>query len=125
MTCEKCGVVLAVGDFPFCPHGLGNSTVVGDECDFVQENGFAHPRRFRSKQDYARTLREKGLENAVRHVTLPGTDKSPYTSDWSRGIDPQTLANVKALMERQGHGRGKDAIPDDVAFTFTVTDAPV
>lgn len=87
------------------------SNVIGDEIDIVQENGFHEPRRFTSKAEYKRALDEAGLEQRVRHVPVPGTDKSPYTTDWSKGsMDPQTMANAKALVERAGLASKADEV---------------
>lgn len=109
--CDVCHKELIVGEFPFCPHGMrgGHMGIIGDECDVVQENGFHHPTRFTSKSALAKALDEKGLEMRVRHVPIPGSDKSPHTTDWSKGsIDPQTLANVTELVSRNGRSSGKD-----------------
>lgn len=74
---------------------------IGDECDFVQENGLKFPTRIRSWSEYRRLMKETGNIQAVHHVGVPGTDKSPHTSDWSKGsIDPQTMANAAALVAR-------------------------
>lgn len=123
MTCERCGIELHIGDFPFCPHGRGTNTVNGDEIPGGewQENGFHTPQKFYSKKDRDRALAARGYEIRVRHVPIPGTDKSPYTSDWSKGsIDPQTLANAKALVERVGKSKGQDAPEPDVPVRWTI-----
>jgi hypothetical protein len=37
----------------------------------------------------------------VRHVSVPGTDRSPHTVDWSAGsIDAVTLENARILVSR-------------------------
>lgn len=111
-VCEECGAELRIGDFPICHgdptrHAPGLSRVNGDECDVIQENGFRHPTRFTSKTALARALAEKGLEMRVRHVPIPGTDKSPHTTDWSKGsIDPYTLESARILSERNGAAKG-------------------
>lgn len=111
MTCERCGAELVIGSYPFChgnpaDHARQINGAIGDECDIMQENGFRHPTRFTSKRELARALAERGLEMQVKHVTVPGTDKSPYTTDWSKGsMDAQTLENARILAERQAHTR--------------------
>ena len=86
VSCEKCGFELHIGDFPFCPHGRGYANVVGDECDLWVRNGICHedssPRHYTSKAEMKRVAKEKGLENRVRHIGRPGSDKSPFTTRW-------------------------------------------
>ena len=101
------------------------SRVNGDACDVLQENGFPTPRHFTSKRELTRALAEKGLEVRVRHVTIPGTDKSPHTTDWAKGsIDPQTLANAQALVSRAGTYTGQDPVDPDVPITWTIRTLP-
>lgn len=99
------------------------SNVNGDECDFVQENGTRHPIRFRSKREFGRWLREHNYENRVEHKTVPGTDKSPYTTDWSKGcMDPYTLAAGAALVMRNGAYAGNDPAPEPLNVSWQVRD---
>lgn len=77
--------------------------VIGDACDFVQENGFATPQRFTSKAERRRALKEAGMEEMVRHVGVPGTDKSPHTAMWS-AISQDTLDGAARMLERVGKG---------------------
>lgn len=121
MTCEHCGVDLVIGDFPFCPHGRGNATVVGDEMDaIIENNGTPHPIRFRSKAALNAHMAAHGLTAKVRHMPLTqGSDYSPYTTDWSRGIDPQTMENVRVLLSR-GRTRTDDAPAPSLPVDLTV-----
>ena len=88
------------------------ASVIGDECDIWQENGFHTPRHFRSKSARARALLEKGLDpHYSKHVTLPGTDKHPETSDWSKGsMDAYTLAAAAILVTRPSEPKLKFAV---------------
>lgn len=61
MTCPDCGVTLAIGMHPFCPHGVGFANVNGDECDYVDENLGPEPIRIRSWSERARLMKERGL----------------------------------------------------------------
>lgn len=72
---------------------------IGDACDFFQENGLKTPVRIQSWSEYRRLMKENGNEQMVRHVGVPGSDKSPHTTRWG-GADPQTLANAEALVAR-------------------------
>ena len=70
MTCGTCGHDLAVGDWPFCPHGRPHWVVSGDEIPggFVQENFGPTPEVFYSKREMARRAKELGLEPMVRNA---------------------------------------------------------
>jgi hypothetical protein len=86
MTCEKCGVQLVVGSWPFCRDGHAPATklfnVIGDECDIWQEHFGVTPEHFTSKGEMARRAKELGLVSMVRHVGEQGGDKSSKTSRW-------------------------------------------
>ncbi len=128
MKCPDCGGELHIGDFPIChgdptKHARGVNSVIGDEIPGgqLQENGFSTPQVFYSKADRRRALAAKGLEERVRHVTLPGTDKAPHTTDWGRGT--VNLEAARALVERQGRGTAQPN-PDDVPIRWQVTERP-
>lgn len=87
--------------------------VRGDECDFVQENGLPHPVRIRSWSQYRRLMKQHGCEPAVRHVGVPGTDKSPHTTSWA-AISPQTLADAKSMLERNAKVKSAEAAEDEL-----------
>jgi hypothetical protein len=93
MTCEKCGHVFEVGDYPFCnerdkSHGKGSFNVQPDEIPggVLYEHGICHadgtPKRYYSKSEVAHALKEKGLMNLVEHKGSRGSDKSPHTTRW-------------------------------------------
>jgi hypothetical protein len=106
MTCDRCGVVLAIGDYPFCPHGHGSNSVeaVTWPGGRVFENLGHEPVRCDSPADLRRELAARGLEPMVRHV--PGDQ---HTRSWAT-MDPYTLEQGRILAERQGttHARGED-----------------
>jgi hypothetical protein len=60
----------------------GMAAVIGDECDFIDDNLSRHPIRIRSKTEHRRLMKEKGVQLGVKHVGLPGSDKSPHTTRW-------------------------------------------
>ena len=128
--CTICGKPIDIGDYPCVttprPHQRGINGAIGDECDIVQENGFRHPTRFTSKRELTRALAANGHEIMVRHKTIPGTDKSPYTTDWSKGsIDAQTLENARVLAERQAQSRATvDANSSALNVTWTIRELP-
>lgn len=54
-----------------------------------------------SRSELKRELNARGLEECVRHVPVPGTDSSPFTTRWD--VPSQyTLDQAKALLERVG-----------------------
>lgn len=85
MICDACGGELVIGSWPFCKdgHAPGHANVIGDECDIVQEHFGPTPERFRSKEAMMKRAKQLGLEQRVRHVGAPGSDKSPHTSPWT------------------------------------------
>jgi hypothetical protein len=99
VTCEKCGATLAIGDFPFCPHGRyrGNTESDGIPGGETLENVGPEPVTFYSRSEKRRYLKEHGLVEMVRHVPVPGTDTSPHTTSWT-GVN---LEAGRILAERQ------------------------
>lgn len=114
MTCEKCGAELIVGEWPFCPHGVGMSNVIGDECDIVQENGFRHPRHFTHKSELKRALAEKGLEE---HACNAG----PHDKLVPRWVSVD-LEAARILVTRPSETTTRVGEPLDVPVTWTVTE---
>lgn len=86
MICDVCGLALAIGQFPCIttirPHGVGVPSVIGDEIDEWNENVAHEPVHFTSRGEKRRYLAEHGLQEFVRHVGSPGSDKSPHTQRW-------------------------------------------
>jgi hypothetical protein len=72
-----------------------------------------------SRSELKRELQARGLVEFVRHVPVPGSDKSPHTTSWS-SVD---LEAGKALAERQAHTRyvGPSERPDP-AIIATIKD---
>jgi hypothetical protein len=118
--CTGCGALRVTGDWPGCPHGKGAGTLLTDEYPggLWIENLGPHPVKVYSESERLRLAKARGLQPMVRHVPVPGTDKSPHTTDWSKAIDPQTLANARALVARQGEAR---ATTTDAAAWFDRT----
>lgn len=82
----------------WCGH---SASVNGDEWPGGKtfENLGNEPVTLYSKSELRRELRARGLEECVRHVPVPGSDKSPHTTNWDVP-SARTLANAKALLER-------------------------
>ena len=102
--CDRCGQPLSVGDFPFCPHGRASAAIETDEAwiggRWIENLGH-EPVLVTSRQHLQREMEARGLEQHIKYV--PGDH---HLTDWSKAIDPQTLANVRELLTR-GDGRAK------------------
>lgn len=82
--CDLCGREVTVGEWPWCPHGFGRMAVVPDDIpggETVQNFG-PEPVTYYSRSERRRIMRERGLSEVVKHVGLPGSDKSAHTSRW-------------------------------------------
>jgi hypothetical protein len=99
--CDRCGETLYVGDYPFCPHGRGASGALSDDIPGgrTYENLGPVPVTVYSKSELRRELKARGLEEFVRHVPVPGSDRSPHTTSWT-AVD---LEAGRVLAERQAH----------------------
>lgn len=103
MTCPSCGATLVVGSWPFCRDGHEPASI-GARSDGIPggltlENVGPQPVTFYSHSEKRRYLREHGLEECVRHVPVPGSDRSPHTVSWT-AVD---LEAGRILAERQAH----------------------
>lgn len=110
-VCERCGAELAIGMYPFCPHG---EPITGRGADVTWpggrtfENLADQPVTFYSPAEKARYLKAHNLEEFVRHQPVPGSDHSPHTSRW---VSVPDMAAAKAMLERIGMSKGKDPEP--------------
>jgi hypothetical protein len=82
VTCDVCGKDYGIGDWYRCPHGKPTLVMIGDSIPGGQilENLDAVPTRYDSKSEIKRRAEVLGVENRVRHIGLPGSDKSPFTT---------------------------------------------
>jgi len=122
MTCEKCGLELEVGMFPFCrgqqsDHIGGSSNRGHDEIPGGMwiENLGPVPIRVDSHSERLRIAKSKGLREFVRHVPVPGSDKSPHTERWVT-MDAYTLNAAKELVMRHGSKASKEDSDDTRAY---------
>lgn len=124
VRCLKCGNeaerFLKGGDHPPCQDCLGQTDyvwratgashgIVTDEAfigGLVVENLGHEPVTVYSRQELAQRMHQARVEQRIKYV--PG-DK--YLSNWALAIDPQTLANAKALVERNGLAQGSAPEP--------------
>lgn len=94
--CEACGwtaeIMANPGENPPCPKCgcateriyLGGYGMIGDEIPGGQviENLGHEPVTVYSKSQLKREAEMRGLAMKVRHVGVPGSDKSPITTKW-------------------------------------------
>ena len=81
-ACPRCQKVLQIADWPFCPHGPMRSFAVRPDSipgGQLIENLDRHPTRYYSRTEIKDAMRAKGVEYRIKHVGLPGSDKSPHT----------------------------------------------
>lgn len=97
-VCDQCGMVLTVGDYPFCPHGHGRPNIEAVTWPGGRwiENLDHEPVRCDSPADLQREMDKRGLMPFVRHV--PG---DRHTRSWAT-TDPYTMEAGRILAERQG-----------------------
>ena len=104
-VCERCGAELAVGDYPFCKgrpsdHGPMGQAIETNE-QFIGgttlENLGHEPVTVYSREEYKLAMARANVEQRIKWV--PGDH---YLQNFGAYIDPQTMANAKALVERRG-----------------------
>ena len=118
-TCPKCGVQMELGDWPFCPHGRGGMTVIGDDIEGGQifENGFSTPQRFYSHSAHRAALDREGFQIAPRYVE----NNTVGMVRW----DTVDLEAAKVLVQRGAEARreGKKLLEPHPDHPITVSDA--
>lgn len=83
-TCPTCNQTLEIGDWPWCPHGQGSPTVLGDDGYIGGKvlRNVAHDNiTVYSRSEEQRVLKAHGVEPFVRHVGKQGSDKNPGVTD--------------------------------------------
>lgn len=121
MTCEKCGTTLAVGDYPFCPHGPTKVSIIGDDVPggFWAENGFETPQKFYSKSEHIAALAARGCE--IRAKWAGPHDK--IMSRWD-AVSADQLAKATELVSRPRGRQIKVTEPELLHVEHTVTVLP-
>lgn len=76
----------------------------------VIENLSHEPMTFYSKSEIVKEARRRGLEPFVRHVPVPGSDKSPHTTSWD-AVSPWQMEQAKQLLERVGRPAAPEPEP--------------
>lgn len=107
--CDRCGKILQLAEWPFCPHGFGSYNAQPNDIPggLTLENLGHEKVTVYSRSELKRLCKERGVEPFIRHVPVPGTDRSPHTVAWT-SVD---LEAGKALAERQAHTRYVDSAP--------------
>jgi hypothetical protein len=115
-TCLTCGTAYGVGQWYQCPHDPVAGSLAADRAvtwpgGKTFENMAHEPQTFYSPSEHRAYCRAHRLEPYVRHVPVPGSDKSPHTTSWA-AVSRTQLEAATALLERLG-----------AAITITVTEA--
>lgn len=88
-VCDDCGRIIAVGEWPWCPHGVperaGGTAMIDDSlaggARYFENLG--HDKVWvESKSQLRDEMRARGLQPRVEHIGVPGSDKSPQTQRW-------------------------------------------
>lgn len=58
------------------------ANVIGDEIDWWDDNIDTKPVHFTSKIERRRMMKEKGVQEYLRHVGEQGSDRSKHTTRW-------------------------------------------
>jgi hypothetical protein len=125
VICESCGEDYGVGQWYACPHdrvarGRGSDITWPGGRTF--ENLGDTPVTFYSPAEKYQFMKQRGIQEFVRHTTAPGTDKSEHTTSWA-AIGPGTLEAAKAMLERVGKSSSTHESPSYVKeFSVTITD---
>lgn len=86
MDCPKCGADVQVGEWPWCPHGRPRNFDIQTDEQWIGGKTFENlghePVTVYSRSELKREMQARGLEHAVRHVGLQGSDKNPNTTRW-------------------------------------------
>lgn len=95
----------------------GNFSVHGDALDYIDHNLGPDPIHITSKTQRRALMAATGRTEFIRHTPVPGTDKSPHTTDWSKGsMDPYTLRMAEELMQRVYPGDKPVVHPADEVY---------
>jgi hypothetical protein len=120
VQCQWEGEVFAQPyEMPPCPDCGGSTERVWRRCAEVRDDTFVggltlenlgdEPVTVFSRSELKRELHARNLEPFVRHVPVPGTDKSPHTTNWA--VPSQyTLDAAKAILERVGAQIGRPSV---------------
>lgn len=130
MTCDRCYRSAAEGDHGvgLCPLEKRRATAAAVEGvtwpgGKTFENLSDTPQTFYSRSEYRAYLKAHRIEEFVRHVPVPGSDKSPHTVSWS-AVSQDTLDGAKAMLERVGKASAAEPKTWVESMTVTVSDVP-
>ena len=129
MTCDRCYQPASLGE-----HGIGlcpmekrrNASAVESVTwpgGKVFENLGNTTQTFYSRSEYQRYLKTHRIEEFVRHVPVPGSDRSPHTTSWA-AVSQTTLDGAKAMLERVGTPTKTEPRTWIQSMTVTVSDVP-
>jgi hypothetical protein len=125
ITCETCGEDYNIGQWYACPHEplrAGRGADVTWPGGKTFENLGNDPVTFYSPLEQKQYMKSHGIEEFVRHMPVPGSDKSPHTTSWA-AVSRETLDGAKKMLERVGKSSSKAETGSYVKeFSVTITD---
>lgn len=97
MICDRCGVTVQIGDFPFCPHEPAHLGAIGDSIPGGQviETLGHEPMTFYSKKAILAEADRRGL----RPMDCWAGPGDQHLSNWA-GVTSKTLEDAKVLLTR-------------------------
>ena len=115
-VCEKCGVSITGGMWPWCPHPMREAKVAMATDEIVGgvtlENWGPNPVTFHSYSEMRRYATEHHIQIREKFAPTPGTDKDPAGIPNPKGyMDPKTLDNARVLLSRVSGQRQEDEVP--------------
>ena len=129
MTCDRCYQPTSIGEhgLGLCPLEPRGRSAAVDAVTWpggrTFENLSDSPQTFYSPAEKARYLKTHRIEEFVRHVPVPGSDKSPHTTSWA-AVSQETLDGAKAMLERVGKASDPEPRTWVESMTVTMTDVP-
>jgi hypothetical protein len=125
VTCSDCGKDYGIGDWYQCPHEpihAGRGADVTWPGGRTFENLSDQPMTFYSPTEKAQYLKANRIEEFVRHVPVPGSDKSPHTVKWA-AMSAETLAGAAEMLARVGKSSRVAESPTYIKeFSVTISD---
>lgn len=118
--CDQCGYA-AEKEYVGSCHAVHQDSIIGG---MWLENLGHEPVWVESKQQLERERKGRGLVEFVRHVSVPGTDKAPYTTNWA-SISKETLLNAKSMLESHAQRSSGQAPENSLVFKMEIKDRKV
>ena len=116
--CQSCGEAIAIGQWPWCPHGTPYGSVISDTIIGGQtiETLDHEEMTFYSKQ----AIRDAADARGLRLKDCWAGPHDTQLTNWAASIDAYTLENARILTSRMG-ARATTEPPDPAEALQSVT----